>query len=926
MAAINIESVRDMTGRLPKGHPATLHPWWARRPLPACRAVIFASMVDDPGDCPVDFPTEAEQRAERYRLHRIIEQLVVWKNIDDEGLIAEARWEIARSVARARGEAAPDLHDPAAVLRYLENSAVPLYDPFCGRGSIPIEGQRLGLRTTGTDLNPIAVLITKALIELPPRFQHRSPVNPDSDPMGMTVGRGQHARRVGWRGSAGLADDIQWYGRWMREEANRRIGHLYPRGKLSGGNLATVTAWLWARTIPCSNPACRAAMPLLSTFRLSSKKGHRHWIRPTIDTLAKTAAFVIQDTDDGVPDLGTVNDSGASCIVCGNTSGLDYVRSQAAAGAMGEQMTAIVADYNGTRLFLPSTPEQVRAAAEAQPRWFPEQKMPSTPDLVSGRGYGITHWHQLFTKRQLCTMTTLSDLLEDVRSQILDLSNDQSYADAVRIYLALAVSKAANKCSSFCRWRSSSQTQVTEAFSRQALPMVWDFAETNPLMKSGVWDNQVDSVANAVEGVKIPLNAGRAFQEDASKNSHKQTGPVIVTDPPYYDNINYASLSDFFYVWLRPGLRSVLPDLFAGISTPKGEEMVADASRFEDPRKRFEESLDRALQLIREQCSPEFPSSIFYAYKQQEEEREGRTSTGWETMLSALVSGGFRIVGTWPIRTENQSRANAIDTNSLASSVVLVCRPRPENAPRATRREFLDALDTELPDALNQLTREGHIAPVDLAQAAIGPGMKVYSRYSRVETIAGEPVTVREALGAINRSVAEYHRREQGNLDALSRFCIDWLREYGYASGAYGDGEGLARAMNVSLSASVFRRLLTSERGEVQLLPPEAFGPAPQLPLEGISAWEGCFRMAYHLDTLREDGEGLSGAARVAIAMGSAADSAERLARILYEHFDSKDDSRNAVRFNNLVSSWPDIERAMLAEQRETQGRLMLQL
>ena len=925
LAQINSASVRDMTGRLPKGHPATLHPWWARRPLPACRAVIFASMVDDPADCADEFPTEPEQRAERERLHRIVERLVAWKNLDDEGPIAEARWEIARSVARARGESAPDRDDPRAVLRYLGSSALPLYDPFCGRGSIPIEGQRLGLRTTGADLNPVAVLITRALIELPQEFRDRAPVNPDSDPLGMTTGSGRRTRRAAWRGSAGLADDIRWYGRWMREEAHRRVGDLYPTAELASGEVATVTAWLWARTIPCPNPACRAAMPLLSTFRLSSKSGDRHWIRPAIDTSAKTTTFVVQDTDAGVPGAGTVNESGAKCVVCGTTAALDYIRSQAVAGALGEQMTAIVADYNGTRLFLPSTREHVQTAASAHPRWRPEQRMPTTPDLVSGRGYGITHWHQLFTNRQLCTLTTLSDLLEDVHKQVMKLAAEESYADAVRIYLALAVSKTANKSSSFCRWRSSSQTQVTEVFSRQALPMVWDFAETNPLIPSGVWVNQVDSVANAVAGTSIRTNAGQAIQADAARDLHAQSGPVIVTDPPYYDNISYACLSDFFYVWLRPSLRSMLPDLFASISTPKGDEMVADASRFDDPRRRFEDSLDRALKLISERCSPEFPSSIFYAYKQQEEEREGRTSTGWETMLSALVSAGFRIVGTWPIRTENRSRANAIDTNSLASSVVLVCRPRPECAPSATRREFLDALDAELPGALDQLTREGHIAPVDLAQAAIGPGMEVYSRYRRVETIAGELVTVREALGAINRTIADYHKREQGNLDAPSRFCIDWLTEYGYAPGSYGDAEGLARAMNVSLTASGFHRLVTSEGGRVQLLPSEAFGPDPQLSLDGITTWEGCFRMTYHLDTSREDGEGVEGAARVASAMGGAADSAERLARILYEHSDSIGDSRNAVRFNNLVTSWPEIESAMLAQQRATQGMLIPQ-
>ena len=439
--------------------------------------------------------------------------------------------------------------------------------------------------------------------------------------------------------------------------------------------------------------------------------------------------------------------------------------------------------------------------------------------------------------------------------------------------------------------------------------MVWDFAESNPFCASTQnWMNHVDWVAQAVASLPSEAIAGEVYQADASTTIHVQNGPVIVTDPPYYDNISYAELSDFFYVWLRPLLRDIYPDLFAGILVPIAEEMIA-APRFENARERFERLLNQTLSLIRERCSPEFPSSIFYAYKQQEEEHEGRTSTGWDTMLTGLVNAGFQIVGTWPMRTERAARSNALSANSLASSVVLVCRPRPEDAPTATRRQFLDALEAELPVALDQLTREGHIAPVDLAQAAIGPGMQIYSRYSRVETIGGEPVPVREALANINRVIAEYDERQQGELDSPTRFCLDWFKQKGYDKGLYGEAEDLARAKNVSVEElRNGNNLLTAAAGVVQLLTLEHYAPNPQGRLGQITAWEGAFRMAYHLTLEGQDGGGVEGAADVYRAMSGNAESVERLARILYNHYDRKGDSRNSVMFNNLVTEWPQIQ------------------
>ena len=910
---INRESAREKSIR--HGHPSTLHLWWARRPLAACRAVIFASIVDDPSSCLDEFPTEAEQNTERERLHDIIKQLVEWESTDESKLavkvlLAEARYEIARSVARSRGETAPT--EPAEVLNYLREKALPIYDPFAGGGSIPLEAQRLGLKTVASDLNPIAVLLNKALIELPPKFKDQPPVNPKADPIGMTVGKGKKKQHLPWRGVSGLANDIRYYGMWMREEAFKRIGHLYPKAKLTDGSGATVIAWLWTRTIPCPNPVCGVPMPLLKTFQISKKQNNKHWIKPVVDRAAKRVSFKVQSHSDGVPEGGTVDRNGAVCIACNNAVPLSYVREQARAGNMDEQMTAIVVEGNRKRVYLSPTQEHFEIAQSVIPAWLPSGRLTGQSLGISIQAYGFNDWYQLFTKRQLLAITTFSDLIAEIRQMLRQDGGNDEYADAICTYLSLAIGRTADSSCSYAIWANEGEF-VVHVFSRHAIAIVWDFAEANLFSTSTQnWMGQIEWIAKVVERLPIDANSGKAYQADASTTIHAQGGPVIVTDPPYYDNIGYADLSDFFYVWLRPSLRDVYPDLFASILTPKTEEMIA-GPRFENASQRFENLQGRTLKLIRERCSPEFPSSIFYAYKQQEEQREGRASTGWETMLSAIVSAGFEIVGTWPMRTERPRRPRALDSNALASSVVLVCRPRSDDAPAATRRQFFDELEKELPAALDQLTQKGHIAPTDLAQAAIGPGMQVYSRYNRVETISGEPVSVREALTAINRAIADYDERQEGDLDSESRFCLDWLKQHGYEEGVYGEAETLARAKNVTISTLQHNGLLTAERGRVKLLSLDTFSDSEQLTLGDTTAWEGCFRMAYHLN--REDGRGIEGAAHVGREMGSNVESVERLGRILYNHYDRKGDSQNAVIFNNLVTEWQRIKGEMTGDE-----------
>ena len=874
-------------------------------------------MVDDPSECKDEFPTEPEQNAERNRLHNIIKRLVVWQNSNDENLLAEARYEIAYSVARNNGEnlnvfRAKFKNDPEAVLHYLRDHCPAVYDPFCGGGSIPLEAQRLGLRARASDLNPLPVLLNKAMIELPPKFHNQKPVNPDADPMGMFTGTGRGRQRVPWKGTAGLVDDIRYYGAWMREAAYKEVGHFYPKAQLQDGNSATVVAWLWARTIPCSNPACGLQMPLMRTFQLSKKKGNEHWVKPVVDRESNTISWIVQNRDEGVPKRGSVNRNGAYCIGCGSAVKLSDVREQAKAGKIGEVMTTIIAEGDRRKLFLAPTTDHIQIAQSTEPPRRPRTAMPNNPTLVSGRGYGITHWHELFTERQLKALITYSDLLEEVHNQIRRVSGKKEYADVICTYLVLAIGRTAESSCSFTWWENQGE-KIPPVFARQAIPMTWDFAETNPFSNSTQnWMAQIEWIAKVVDNLPASVNKGEVHQADAATTEHGADKPIIVTDPPYYDNIDYADLSDFFYVWLRPLLRDTYPDLFAGMLTPKEEEIVAIPSRFEDSSRRFEELLSKALLRMQQHCSGEFPSSIFYAYKQQEEEQDGKTSTGWETILTAIVNAGFRIVGTWPLRTERTTGVKT-NINALASSIVLVCRPRSEDAPPITRTEFLQELKKEIPAALDRLTRIANIRPVDLAQAAIGPGMEIYSRYSKVTRISGEIVPIREVLKEINKEITAYHEKETGELDPESQFCLTWLQQHGYMEGNFGDALVLATAKDVDIT-TMHDKVLLSARGKVRLLRTEEYTERDNS--EDMTAWEGCLRMVSHLSGEERSG-GVSGCTAVARAMRDY-ESAKRLARVLYTYYESRGDAESAPGYNNLVTQWQYISQSIRAPEQMT--------
>ena len=1137
LEAINKESAREKSIR--HGHPSTLHLWWSRKPLATARAVLFAQLVDDPASCPEEFPSEAAQNAERQRLFDIIEDLVKWENSTNEALLHQARTEIARSAARAYGVRLPHRMTPDEVAEALSKYAPPVLDPFAGGGSIPLEAQRLGLEAHASDLNPVAVLINKALIEIPPKFANRPPVHPVDNPALL---------QREWRGAQGLAEDVRYYGKWMRDEAWKRIGHLYPKVKLpkeQGGSEATVIAWLWARTVKCPNPACGAQMPLTSKWTLSTKQDKEAWVEPMIDQGTKTVRFAVRQGSPSAEQAkviknGTKTGRGANfaCLICGATPADSYIKDEGMQKRLGAVMLAVVVEGSRGRAYLSPQIIPYPPSEEELDLTGLTAELADDPRNIWCKQYGLNTYADLFTPRQLTALTTFSDLVSEAREQVLrdmgltpgpsplrwrgeqegtsaasahpttdprgqaipplhlrmergpggearraprgqaipplhpqmerglrgearralcrelrqkqtpaeqffwelvrdrrfegykfrrqhplgtfitdfycpelrlaveldggihatqverdqardeilaqqgirvvrirneelvadpeatlarlsDLiagwtasprpspasperepegeaaspspskmergpggeaaptptqANAQAYADAVATYLALAVDKVADYCSSICSWHSGRDT-IRNTFARQAIAMTWDFAEANPLSDStGNFQGAVDWIFEVIQEIPAAI-PGQGKQSDATTAVNGNDTLLISTDPPYYDNIGYADLSDYFYVWLRRSLGKVYPNLFSTLLVPKAQELIATPYRFGGDKKKaqafFEEGLEKTFSRMREAQQPGYPLTVYYAFKQAESEDDEHgqangsvvsASTGWETMLEGLLKAGFAITGTWPIRTEMVNRSVGLGTNALASSIVLVCRPRQVDAPLTSRGEFLRALKRELPAALKDLQR-GHIAPVDLAQAAIGPGMAVFSRYSKVLEADGSAMRVRTALQLINQALDEVLVEQEGEYDAETRWVVAWFEEYGMEEGPYGKAETLSKAKNIALERLVEAGILSARGGKVRLLRREeladGWNPARQ---PRLTAWEVTQRLIKALETAGEQG-----AAAVLDGVGGLGEVARDLAYRLYTTCERKGWAQEALAYNSLIVDWRDI-------------------
>ena len=974
LESINRASIRE--NYIYRGNPSSLHKWWAQRPLAAARAVIFAQLVDDPSeyvdtlrqDSKLRRKAEAGLKAklatwnevrklagkakgsglrvaepgpepriedilvdnERQRLFHIIEQLVLWENTSNETVLKAASDEIWASWRRA---CADNVDDPRSS-RIFNGKQLPAFlDPFAGGGTLPLEAQRLGLTAHASDLNPVAVLINKAMIEIPPRFAGRPPVRPQ--------GEGDQALvESEWAGSAAIAEDVQYYGRWMRNEAERRIGNLYPKATITAslasgrpdllpyvGQSLDVIAWIWARTVKSPNPAFRMVdVPLASTFMLSTKPGAEAYVLPVTD--ASSYRF---DVRVGRPKYAEAAKRGTklarasfACLMSDSPVVAEYIRAEGVAGRMGARLMAIVAEGERKRIYLAPTADHEAAALRAEPTWRPDVEFFQHALGFRVGNYGMRKWGDLFTARQLVALATMSDLVQEVKAQVardaLAAGLDDSatplsaggagavaYADAISLYLAFAVDKYAVYGNSLVPWYSK-EGRTSMLFGQQVVSMVWDYTEVNPFSNvGGSIGKSVEIVAGALDGLPRHAVPGTAAQRDAS--AALEGGPFVVsTDPPYYDNVGYADLSDFFYVWLRHSQRSAFPSLFSTVTVPKGEELVATPDRHGGAvgaEAFFLRGMTEAMRRIGSHAHPTFPVTIYYAFKQTENKAAaGTASTGWETFLDAVIRAGFAIHGTWPMRTERTGRIREASSNALASSVVLVCRPRPAKSPTATRREFIAGLNAELPSALANLQRS-NIAPVDLAQAAIGPGMAIFTRYSSVLDADGRPLSVREALTLINQTLDQSLVEQEGDFDADTRWALAWFEEEGFGEGAYGVAEQLSKSKNTSVDGMVDAGILVSKRGKVRLLKPSELAadwdPASD---DRLTTWE----IVHHLVRLLE-AAGESGAATLLPKLGVRAEAARELAYRLFNLCERKRRATEALAYNGLVQSWPEIAR-----------------
>ncbi|WP_419839386.1 DUF1156 domain-containing protein [Candidatus Poriferisodalis sp.] len=904
LAAINAEAAREKSIR--HGHPSTLHLWWARRPLATARAVIWASLVDDPSAVGYRDPdgdlllTADAQEAERQRLFRILERLVKWENSNDADVLADARAEIDRAFP----EGPP-----------------PILDPFAGGGAIPLEAQRLGLTALAGDLNPVAVLINKAMIEIPPRFACLPPVHPEIDKSLTT-----------WERAQGLAADVEAYGRWMRDEAERRIGHLYPDATGPGGEKLTPIAWIWARTVESPDPSWSGHVPLVASWTLSKKKGKPSiWIEPIVDRAAQSISYAVREG--GEPLYGrTVERGRGTCLATGAAISGEYIKAESRAGRMERQLISVVAQSDRGRVFLSPDATDAKEAMSTKPSWRPSGRNPERLTGGTVYVYGLDEWWKLFTPRQLVALTTFSDLLSEVAERVrgdgisAGSTGDgarlrdggreaDAYADAVVTYLALGISRLADMCNALCRWESS-RTQVRNLFGRQAIPMVWDFAENNVFGEAG-GDYRVSlgSVVRALE--RLPATVpGSAEQRDARARVREADDAAVSTDPPYYDNISYADLSDFFYVWLRKGLADVWPDECSTLLTPKSEELIANRYRAgskPEAEMHFESGMAEFMREVAGAGPSTTPSTIYYAYKATEAKDGEVRTTGWDTFLQAVLEAGLQVTATWPMRTELSNRLVASGTNALASSIVLACRPRTDSAVMASRGEFIAALRTELPEAV-RILQSGNIAPVDMAQSTIGPGIKVFSRYAKVVEADGTTMRVSAALSIINDVLGEVLDGEEAELDRDTRFALTWFSEYQYGPGSSGDAESVAKAKNTSLEGLDESGIGEARGGKFRLNRRDEL-KQPWSPAEDdrFTIWEALQYLVAALE--RSESE----AADLLHTLGGNADRARQLAYLLYQKANDNGWAAEANAYNSLITAWPSLrEGAVAAAARAT--------
>lgn len=867
-------------------HPKGIHHWWARLPLPSARAILFASLVDDPTSHPDKFPTEESQVAERERLFDIIRRLCQKKLHTKQEVFEEANNEI---------------------LKHCEGKLPTVLDPFAGGGSIPLEGMRLGLSVQASDLNPVAVLINKAQLEILPEFANHEPINPAIQ---------NKKKLTEWKLGKGLAEDISYYGERINEEAKKQIGHYFPKAKHNGKE-CNVVAWLWARTVKCPNPSCGCDMPLVRSFVLS-KKTPNYYTQPIIERSSNGNKVIRYEVLQGNPAIkGTINRGGAVCVCCTEGVKLNYIREQGKLQKISQRLIATVIEFGRGKTYISPTKDHEEIANQNFESWKPDTKFPvdATRDIRTPL-YGIyCHW-QAFTSRQLLALDFLQNQIKELHKRLSKENYTKGYAEAICTFLMLSVDRLVDFNNSLCRWNSGNE-KIMNLFGRQAIPMIWDFGEANILGDAvGAWKTCYEYESDCIEVILTTISRNQiAMQFNASKYEFFDEKFLVSTDPPYYNNIGYSDLSDFFYVWLRQGLGHIYPDLLSTVLVPKMEELVAADFRYgskEAAKEHFEGGFKEAFKGLKKGLDRRFPLTVYYAFKQEEDEdindsEDENTdsinlTTGWETLLESLVSTGFQIIATWPIKASQKWRMVAMGTNSLTSYIVLACRPRPDDASSITRREYLQILKQELPLAIT-LLQKSNLAPVDMAQATIGPGIGIFSRFSKIMEQDGSVMSIRTALSLINKSLAEILAEQEGDFDTETRWALAWFEQNEFEPGEFGDANALALAKNTAVNALVHTGIVRSGAGKVQLLPRIELSATwnPESDTR-VVIWE----ITQHLIKQLQDG-GEIAAARLYKKIGPQGDVARELAYHLFTICEKKGWSQEATAYNSLVLSWNQI-------------------
>lgn len=880
--AINKESAREKSIR--HGHPSTLHLWWARRPLATARAVIWASLVDDPSSRPEEFPTEEEQNKERNRLFKILEQLVVWENSNNENILDQAKAEIMKST---------------------DGNLPEFLDPFAGGGAIPLEAARLGLFSHASDLNPIPVMINKAMLEYPQRFYNSRPINPNTPPIQVTQ-----------NGFVGIGEDVEYYGGKLRSFLQDRIGKHYPNFHTEKGEEYTPIAWLWSRTIKCSNPACKVKIPLFKSNTLSKKKNNLAYF--TVDFSSNNEPIFNVHQGSGI-NISTVNRKGATCPNCGASVPLKEIREQFKHSKEHQDvLIGVVVEGKSKRLYLEPNEEQIKATYISKPENVPSGKLAYYPGYINPLAYGFEEIASLFSNRQLVFLNTMCEGIANIKEEIrldalksgladspvgLEEGGDgaKAYSELITVYLAFLLDKLEDYNSSICSWNSSGE-KLRNTFGMTGMSMTWDYAEVNPFSNSsGSYNNMLNWVVKAVK--QLPhVKAGKVRQFPAQRDDGLRE-VLISTDPPYYNNVPYADFADFFYVWQRKCIKEIIPELYSTILTPKDDELTADPyfrGGKEEASEYFEEGMLDACKSIYKRSSDNYPVTIYYAYKQVDNSSSDESSsTGWEKMLSAVIESGFLITGTWPVRTEMSSRTRGIGANALASSIVLVCRKRKENAKAIQRRKFITELKKELKDSLIKL-QQTNIAPVDMAQSAIGPGMGVFSKYKAVLESDGSPMTIRSALEIINQEVDIFFNEQDSDLHAEDRFCVDLYTQCGFDSIKFGEADTLARAKNTSVEKLAHTGTVFAEKGVVHLIDRD------ELP-ERSESFSPLWTITQQLVRVMDKG-GVEAAAKFLKETPGRHESMKSLAYRLFTIAEKKNWAQEAYVYNNLVVAWPEIQ------------------